>query len=375
MRYTFLLTMLAAISVLVYNCSPSGDPKTIRIKNTLSQDREELVRLDYDEFTGAFSDTEFRLINQESGEEVAYQLETSGEDFPKYVLIEANVAADDELILTVKSGEPTKPATRTYARYIPERFDDFAWENDRVAFRMYGKALEGRADDADGVDIWVKRTNNLVIDNWYKGEDYHKDHGEGLDYYSVGHTLGAGDVAPYVNDTLYMSKHYRTHDVLDNGPLRSTFRLGYEAWDVKGQPVSVSKTISLDAGSLFNRVELLYEFSGGDKLTIASGIARRGSDGDLKDETGDGMLTYWEPPHGDDGTTGVAVLVEDRFDAFKKQEQQFLALFRVESGVPFVYYNGGAWDREGRIKNAEEWNNYVKQYRERVKSPLRISLE
>ena len=25
--------------------------------------------------------------------------------------------------------------------YVPERKDDFAWENDKIAFRAYGKAL------------------------------------------------------------------------------------------------------------------------------------------------------------------------------------------------------------------------------------------
>jgi hypothetical protein len=31
---------------------------------------------------------------------------------------------------------------RVYGRFNRERFDDFAWENDKVAFRMYGEALE-----------------------------------------------------------------------------------------------------------------------------------------------------------------------------------------------------------------------------------------
>src|SRR5690606_5514535 len=133
-----------------------------------------------------------------------------------------------------KEKAPTFPS-KTYARYVAERFDDYAWENDVVAFRLYGKALEGRPDDAQGMDYWAKRTENLVINKWYKINDYHKDHGEGLDYYSVGQTLGAGDMALYHNNTIQFTKHYRKHEVLDNGPLRTTFRLTFEPQTIEGQ--------------------------------------------------------------------------------------------------------------------------------------------
>src|SRR3546814_4454501 len=131
--------------------------------------------------------------------------------------------------------------------------DDFAWGNDKIAFRMDGKALEGTAGDAHGIDVWVKRTSELVINKWYKSGDYHKDHGDGMDYYSVGMTLGAGDIVPFTGDTLWFPNHYRGYQVLDNGPLRSTFRLDFEQWNAGGMPVKVSKLVSLDAGSRMNR--------------------------------------------------------------------------------------------------------------------------
>ena len=34
------------------------------------------------------------------------------------------------------------PQATTYCCFLPERHDDFAWENDKVAYRMYGPALE-----------------------------------------------------------------------------------------------------------------------------------------------------------------------------------------------------------------------------------------
>src|SRR5690606_36482298 len=130
-------------------------------------------------------------------------------------------------------------------RYVPERMDDFAWENDRIAFRVYGPALEGTPGDADGMDVWVKRTDSLIIDTWYASGDYHRDHGQGLDYYSVGHTLGAGDAAPVIDDSVIFPRHYSRYEILDNGPLRTTFVLYYAPWQVQHRMVRASKTIQL----------------------------------------------------------------------------------------------------------------------------------
>ena len=41
--------------------------------------------------------------------------------------------------------------TVTYARFVPERSDDFAFENDKVAFRIYGPALKNSGVN-NGID-------------------------------------------------------------------------------------------------------------------------------------------------------------------------------------------------------------------------------
>lgn len=357
-------------------CCGTPETKFIEISNPIGQARTELVRLPYGDFQEAFTvDSIFKLIRKDNGEEVAYQLERLGNDQPQYVLIAANLPADGRLQLDVHQIPSANFPSKAFARYVPERFDDFAWENDRIAFRMYGKALEGRSDDADGTDIWVKRTEKLVVNDWYASGDYHKDHGEGLDYYSVGHTLGAGDVAPYVEGKLHFSKHYRKHQVLDNGPLRTTFRLDYDSWDVAGRTVSVSKLITLDAGSQLNRVELHFDLGDQSEMKVAAGIAKREQPGELLEESDSGLLGYWEPQHGDDGTTGVAVLSSDGFDGIETIPDQYLALFNVKSNEPYIYYKGGAWDKAGHITNAQEWFDYLKTFQEQLAHPVTVSIK
>src|SRR5690606_20551964 len=162
----------------------------IVVSNPDNNERHELVTIPYVEWSEAFgTDSLFKIVDASSGAEIAYQLETLGLDKPQNVLLDVTVPASKTITLAVEKAAPSPVSAKTYARYVPERYDDFAWENDVVAFRMYGKALEGRPDDAQGLDIWSKRTTALVVDKWYANGDYHKDHGEGMDYYSVGMTL------------------------------------------------------------------------------------------------------------------------------------------------------------------------------------------
>ena len=81
------------------------------------------------------------------------------------------------------------------ARAVPERADDFVFENNLVAGRFYGKELEGIATST-GLDIWVKQPGALVADTWYAEAQkdpgyYHHDHG-GKDCYKVAVSLGGG---------------------------------------------------------------------------------------------------------------------------------------------------------------------------------------
>ena len=74
---------------------------------------------------------------------------------------------------------------------------------------------------------------------------------QGLDYYKVGPTLGAGASAPFVNDSLWYSKNFTSFDVLDNGPLRITVRFNFEPYKADAVEVNSSRVISLDAGNFF----------------------------------------------------------------------------------------------------------------------------
>lgn len=317
----------------------------------------------------------FKVTDLATKKEVPFQLEYQGQKKVQNLLVQLSVKPNGISKLSIEPGKPAAIQKKTYARYVPERFDDFAWENDKVAYRMYGKALESRKDNAFGIDVWVKKTSKLVINDWYKSGDYHTDHGDGMDYYSVGLTLGAGDIAPFVKDSIYFPKNYHHWKVLDNGPLRATFQLGYDEWDVAGKAVKVSKTISLDAGSHLNKIEANYTYVGSDALPVVIGIVKRKEPGTILMDEQQGIMSYWEPRHGADGTTGVAVIVPGDKLEMNVNSTHLLTHTVVKSDQPVVYYNGSAWDKANKITTAKAWFEYLNSFQQQLQQPLTVRVQ
>lgn len=354
---------------------------TITIENNSDLNRNEtVVSIDWKNILDRFpkiDTSNFVVINPKTKKQVTFQLEHKTSSSVQNLLVQVDVKAKSKLTLLIQEGKPEKFTVKTYARYVPERKDDFAWENDQIAFRTYGKAIEGSKEDAYGFDVWVKRTNRMIINERYKLGDYHTDHGDGMDYYHVGHTLGAGNMAPYVKDTIRYSANYHRWKVLDNGPLRSTFQLIYDEWDAGTRKVTAVKTISLDAGSQLSRIENVYSYDG-DKpisLPVVVGIIKRPEAGNIMLNEQKGIMGYWEPASAKDGTTGVGSILTTPVTNMWINKIQLLAKTTVENGVPIVYYTGAAWDRASKITDAKKWFVYLENFGEEIKQPLIINVK
>ncbi len=190
------------------------------------------------------------IVRDYEGFEIPSQL-----TYDSLLIFQPRLGERKSLKFTIESGVPAEYGRRTFGRFYPERYDDFAWENDRVAFRIYGAALKPIDGPSNGIDAWYKRTNRLILDKWYADDiagraSYHTDRGEGLDDYKVGYTLGAGAMAPFVDGALILGENFERAELLDNGALRTTFRLFYAGGEVR--------TISLDAGSQLTKIVQEY---------------------------------------------------------------------------------------------------------------------
>ena len=321
-------------------------------------------------------------VRDSGGKEVLAQaVDTDYDEYhkPDVLIFQADFAPNETKTFTLTAGakrEYAKDDFRAYGRFVRERFDDFAWENDRVAHRTYGKALiawKGEPLTSSAIDIWSKRTAKLVINDWYMVDNYHADHGEGVDAYSAGPTRGCGGNGIWTNGQLYIPTNFVDSRVLTNGPIRVMFELVYEPFDVNGVKVSQVLRVSLDAGSQLNNFRVTYQ-GGTESLATAIGLKK------VKEEQKEfnaehGWLTIWEPVEKNLGMQGLAVVV-DRSAFDKVTEDKLNHLFVLKPGAaPVSYWAGFAWDRAGQITSAESWKTYVDQFSERLQSPIAVSVK
>src|SRR3546814_14882618 len=101
-------------------------------------------------------------------------------------------------------------------------YDDLLWENDRVAHRIYGHALEAaEPPSGSGIDSWGKNVRWPFADRQLRSGDQHSYRGEGLDFYNVGMTRGAGGLGIWHDNKLLTSRNYVRHRILSASGSRS----------------------------------------------------------------------------------------------------------------------------------------------------------
>jgi hypothetical protein len=324
-------------------------------------------------------------VRDSKGNEVlAQSVDTDYDEYhkPDMLIFQADFAPGETKTFTISAGkkrEYTKDDFRAYGRFVRERFDDFAWENDRIAHRTYGKALitwKGEPLTSSAIDIWSKRTPKLVINDWYMVDNYHNDLGEGVDAYSAGPTRGCGGSGIWANGQLFVPKNFVDSRVLTNGPIRVMFELIYEPFDVNGALISQVLRVSLDGGSQLNHFEASYRrASGNEPLAVAIGL-KKVKDEEKQFNAERGRLTIWEPVEKNLGMQGLAVVVDPKdVNQLAGDKLNNLLVLKSTSTMPVSYWAGFAWDRAGQITSAKAWDSYVDQFAAARRSPIVITVK
>lgn len=300
------------------------------------------------------------------------------------LLFQADFAAKEtkSFIIRQRASEERKGQSLVDGRFVEPR-QDYAWENDRIAFRMYGPALA--AEVSNGIDVWTKRVRYLIVQKWYKGEEdtgkakisYHIDHGEGADFFSVGKTLGAGGSGIWLNNRVYQPGVFSSQKSICNGPLRTTFELVYNTWLVEGKQLTETKRISLDAGQNLNRIEVTFTSpTMDDTILVACGLVKR-KNTSLSRGDESPWIGLWGQTNDDsaNGALGTGVVLSKlAYVGVKEDKNQYLIVGRAKAGETFTYFAGAGWTRSGDFASSEEWNTYLERCAQKLQQPLRIDL-
>ena len=255
-------------------------------------------------------------------------------------------------------------ATVTLADY---RYDDLLWENDRTAHRIYGHALEAaEPPSGSGIDSWGKAVRWPWADRQLRTGDQHADHGEGLDFYNVGTTRGAGGLGIWYDNKLWTSRNYVRHRVLASGGRVADFSVDYAPWPVGVERrVWETRRFTLPLGTHFTRIESRISSNRTEPLLVGIGIGKRTTGqgaGELTVDRARGLLSWWGPEDGGHGRMAVALRVDPAMIAeIRADADNHLILLRVRPGQPFVYHSGSAWSRgENGFATRAQWDAHVR---------------
>lgn len=417
---------------------------TIVVSNPTSTPRTELISLSMSEVKAKLGNAtpkkgETYIVKNKRGQQIGSQI--THDDL---LLIDASVRPHGSATYYVSIGKPYKQKVWTTGALYKIRKDDIAWENDRCAYRVYGPALQKTGERSFGTDIWVKNTPDTVVYERYikdmngniKGDkidakvrtlqkqekaekntakavknaakaaalakqikvlqaesretdiltSFHLDHGNGLDPYRVGATLGLGAPSLMVGKNQVLPYCYKDYRILDNGPLRFTVELTYNPSTVGDMKNVVEhRIISLDKGSNFNKMTVWY-----DGLTtptdFATGFPIHEEDTETKTFAKD-YVSYADPTDNievNNSQVYVGVLFPEGIDhtyyqLFDKKHDgatgHALGLKRgLKNGEKYSYYFGAAWSKYD-VRSYAEWQIRIKDYLDALKNPLQVEIK
>ncbi|MCF0203302.1 MAG: DUF4861 family protein [Bacteroidaceae bacterium] len=396
----FLLSSLFGITA-------SAQTVTVKVSNNGGEQRHELAEL-------PLADVEKKLtlkagetfiVRNARGQEVGCQKTYDGK-----LLIDASVRPHGTAVFTIEKGVPQKPVPYVFGRQYPERIDDFAWENDKAMWRLYGPALQARKERSFGVDIWVKNTPELVLEKRYalalsgqpridslrrlgkykEADDlepitsFHFDHGDGLDCYNVGATLGGGVPAIILNGEMIMPYSYKTYRILDNGPLRLTVEFTYCPTDMgSNKGVVEYRIISLDKGSNYTSMTVWYEgLKSGADLAAGFVIHKEDTESIVLEKD---YAAYADPTDSQDRQNSqiyVGVIFPNGVEKVEMRPHtgvngvtgHALGIRHINNNEKYTYLFGSSWSKYD-IHTFAEWKLRTEETLHNMKNPMKAEIE
>lgn len=277
-------------------------------------------------------------------------------------------------------------SSRAWARLVPERMDDLAWENDKVAFRIYGPALRRGPEDS-GIDLWTKRVTRPVIEKWYVGElkhgrSYHTDHGEGLDAFKVGDTRGCGGLALWIDGKAVTSDTHTSAEILWTGSEVAEFHTVYQyPVTVRGEPLFEYRVTRLRSGERLCEMTSTFSNRPGQRFRnrlpgvgipheLVIGLTAQSPDARITLDAAKGTAAIHGPFAGSTLGTGILVdparvvrTAEVPVSGKDSPGRQAMLVVRPDEQGTISWRAGFAWAADGEITTEKEWLQYLESRR------------
>lgn len=250
------------------------------------------------------------------------------------------------------------------------------FESELAAFRIY-------MDNRQSIDIYGKTHPRLEMDHtgFYTTKEQLAQ-GYGCDILWAGQSVGAGSFRGYQNEKpCYIDTvAWRRQTVLASGPVRAIVEVADGQWTYNGHPLQMRQRYTLYAGH--RDVEVSVDISGslpGD--TFCTGIQKLESEpsGFMQE---DGLCGSWgcnvpeksEPDHREWVGLGLYAASGNRI-GMEEDDFNYLTLLRPDKDRQIRYRLTVCARREkDGFKTAQEWFDYLRQWKAEADSPCTVTV-
>ncbi len=389
---------ISALMISFSSCSEKEDDSVkVVVKNPSAIDRNsETIEISISQIADLLEEekpSSLYVKDAGTGSVLVSQCIDYDEDGAEDVFIfqtDLKAAEEKSFILTVEEegNSIVRPVSEftTFSRFVPERTDDYTWENDKVAFRTYGPVAQKMVEDnvpggtlSSGIDLWLKRVPYSIIDTWYAGYKtdpmfYHHDRGEGYDPYHVGSSRGTGGIGVWEHGELFTSKNFTDYRTIATGPIRTVFELDYAPWSKYG--IKETKRISLDLGSNFSKFDITLSAEK-EVPNYTVGITLHEGEGQVEMACKNGCFRHWEEIDGAMVGEGVVInpaVVDTAFNFVSDVRDRSQLLIVTKPQTVLSYYAGFAWEKSGQVESAVDWDAILKEQAIRMTEPIEVTI-
>lgn len=400
--------VVALIFIPVMSCKKESKI-ILKFTNPLNIERKgEVISIEYNDltnFTGEFPLNQLPLFIDGHDTLTVQFIDKDNNNYPEEILIEADLGPDEtkDIYLTFVSRDnypqfPQKTNLRfaalsdtntelLYASRVQTvdtevtskvyQMEGPAWENDKVGFRNY-------FDLRNGMDIFGKRTTEMVLNKVGLGDNYHELSDWGMDILKVGNSLGSGAIGIERNNKLYRigDNGKGTIERFYQGPLKTEFAFIFPDWKLESDSIYINHYISITAGQYAYK-STVFAQGLAESDFIISGIVNMLSDELFVEKSGNHNILFTHSIQAEDSKKlAMALIIPEKYFKGEKEAPKagngiidtYYARMNLNGQKEAEFYFYALWETsDNRFADTGYVREFLKSEAQKLNNPIIIS--
>ncbi|OUU37235.1 MAG: hypothetical protein CBC09_07010 [Cellvibrionales bacterium TMED49] len=273
----------------------------------------------------------------------------------KKATLENSTHTQVDIGLITKHGQSVDSITTPLGYKVGDKlitYEGPGWESQLVGYRLY---LDGR----NAIDVFGKKTADMILQQVGRGDDYHKMRPWGMDILKVGASLGSGGFGVLEDDQAKQigPARYYSAKILRDNPQRSKVEVVHR----QSQKCSgdITARYSIGSNTRLTRVEV----GGRCRLPLVAGLVKHPKTkhfSQLKKETGWNYIARYGAQSLVPDNLGLAIFFKSEdVVALGQDEDDDYIIFKNHRNPD--YFFAATWEQEpSGIRDVNEFENWLK---------------